>query len=166
MGANIGTTITAQLVAFKLDEIAPLFVFIGAAIVMFAKGKKRKDSVSDASSFREEKIKRENNIFKEGVRGRAGRHFGGREDIESVSRSGSGSRSRSRSGSGSRSRSRSGSGSRALSGDRAESGSRASSGSGSKSRSKSRSSQGSGSEESSEKFSTPQSFHDEDENSI
>ncbi len=43
MGANIGTTITAQLVAFKLDEIAPLFVFIGAAIVMFAKGKKRKE---------------------------------------------------------------------------------------------------------------------------
>lgn len=43
MGANIGTTITAQLVSFKLDEIAPLFVFIGAAIVMFAKGKKRKE---------------------------------------------------------------------------------------------------------------------------
>ena len=40
MGANIGTTITAQLVAFKLDEIAPLFVFTGAAIVMFAKNKK------------------------------------------------------------------------------------------------------------------------------
>ena len=30
MGANIGTTITAQLVAFKLDQIAPLFVFVGA----------------------------------------------------------------------------------------------------------------------------------------
>ncbi|MBX7358663.1 Na/Pi cotransporter family protein [Clostridium chauvoei] len=43
MGANIGTTITAQLVAFKLDTIAPLFVFVGAFIVMFAKGKKRKD---------------------------------------------------------------------------------------------------------------------------
>ncbi|MDZ5000481.1 sodium-dependent phosphate transporter, partial [Clostridium perfringens] len=43
MGANIGTTITAQLVAFKLDEIAPLFVFVGAFMVMFAKGKKRKD---------------------------------------------------------------------------------------------------------------------------
>ena len=43
MGANIGTTITAQLVAFKLDSIAPLFVFIGAFMVMFAKGKKRKD---------------------------------------------------------------------------------------------------------------------------
>ena len=43
MGANIGTTITAQLVAFKLDAIAPLFVFLGAFTVMFAKGKKRKD---------------------------------------------------------------------------------------------------------------------------
>lgn len=43
MGANIGTTITAQLVAFKLDSIAPLFVFLGAFTVMFAKGKKRKD---------------------------------------------------------------------------------------------------------------------------
>ncbi|MEG0133681.1 Na/Pi cotransporter family protein [Clostridium sp.] len=43
MGANIGTTITAQLVAFKLDTIAPLFVFFGAFMVMFAKGKKRKD---------------------------------------------------------------------------------------------------------------------------
>lgn len=43
MGANIGTTITAQLVAFKLDEIAPLFVFVGAAMVMLAKAKKRKD---------------------------------------------------------------------------------------------------------------------------
>ena len=43
MGANIGTTITAQLVAFKLDQIAPIFVFFGAFIVMFAKRKKRKE---------------------------------------------------------------------------------------------------------------------------
>ncbi|MGG7079383.1 Na/Pi cotransporter family protein [Clostridium sardiniense] len=43
MGANIGTTITAQLVAFKLDQIAPLFVFVGAAMVMLAKAKKRRD---------------------------------------------------------------------------------------------------------------------------
>ena len=41
MGANIGTTITAQLVAFKLDQIAPIFVFTGAAVVMFAKVKER-----------------------------------------------------------------------------------------------------------------------------
>lgn len=43
MGANIGTTITAQLVAFKLDEIAPVFVFIGAMMVMFVKVKKRRE---------------------------------------------------------------------------------------------------------------------------
>ncbi|WP_244834402.1 Na/Pi cotransporter family protein [Clostridium sp. BJN0001] len=43
MGANIGTTITAQLVAFKLDEIAPLFVFAGAILVMFAKAKRRRE---------------------------------------------------------------------------------------------------------------------------
>ncbi|MGN0027438.1 MAG: Na/Pi cotransporter family protein [Clostridium sp.] len=43
MGANIGTTITAQLVAFKLDDIAPLFVFVGAAIIMFAKKKQKRD---------------------------------------------------------------------------------------------------------------------------
>ena len=43
MGANIGTTITAQLVAFKLTDIAPLFVFVGAMIVMFAKMKKKKE---------------------------------------------------------------------------------------------------------------------------
>ena len=43
MGANIGTTITAQLVAFKLTDIAPLFVFVGAMIVMFAKMQKKKE---------------------------------------------------------------------------------------------------------------------------
>ena len=41
MGANIGTTITAQLVAFRLDEIAPLFIFAGTALIMFARAKKR-----------------------------------------------------------------------------------------------------------------------------
>ena len=39
MGANVGTTITAQLVAFKLDEIAPLFVIIGVVLLMSAKQK-------------------------------------------------------------------------------------------------------------------------------
>ncbi|MEG0641516.1 MAG: Na/Pi cotransporter family protein [Clostridium sp.] len=43
MGANIGTTITAQLVSFKLDQIAPIFVFVGALLVMFARGKTRKE---------------------------------------------------------------------------------------------------------------------------
>lgn len=40
MGANIGTTITAQLVAFKLDAIAPLFVFLGTIIIMISKVKR------------------------------------------------------------------------------------------------------------------------------
>jgi phosphate:Na+ symporter len=43
MGANIGTTITAQLLAFKLTDIAPLVLGIGAALVMFAKKKRTRD---------------------------------------------------------------------------------------------------------------------------
>jgi phosphate:Na+ symporter len=43
MGANIGTTVTAQLVAFKLDTIAPIFVAVGTGIVMFSKGKKNRE---------------------------------------------------------------------------------------------------------------------------
>ncbi|MGL4991794.1 MAG: Na/Pi cotransporter family protein [Sarcina sp.] len=43
MGANIGTTITAQLVAFKLTDYAPLFIAVGAIIVLSAKAKKRKE---------------------------------------------------------------------------------------------------------------------------
>lgn len=37
MGANIGTTITSQLVSFKLSDYAPIFLLIGAVIVMFIK---------------------------------------------------------------------------------------------------------------------------------
>jgi phosphate:Na+ symporter len=37
MGANIGTTITSQLVAFNLSEIAPLFLMAGVIMVMFCK---------------------------------------------------------------------------------------------------------------------------------
>lgn len=37
MGANIGTTITAQIVAFNLDSIAPVFVIIGVVMIMFFK---------------------------------------------------------------------------------------------------------------------------------
>ena len=43
MGANIGTTITAQLVAFKLDSVAPIFVFVGATMVMVAKVRKKRE---------------------------------------------------------------------------------------------------------------------------
>lgn len=37
MGANIGTTITGQLIAFNLSEIAPLFVLGGVIMVMSSK---------------------------------------------------------------------------------------------------------------------------------
>lgn len=37
MGANIGTTITGQLIAFKLSDIAPLFAFAGMLMVVFVK---------------------------------------------------------------------------------------------------------------------------------
>lgn len=37
MGANIGTTVTAQIVAFNLDSIAPLFVIAGVVMIMFFK---------------------------------------------------------------------------------------------------------------------------------
>lgn len=36
-GANIGTTITSQLVAFNLTGVAPLILFIGAVLLMFGK---------------------------------------------------------------------------------------------------------------------------------
>ncbi len=37
MGANIGTTITAQITAFNLGDYAPLILFIGAVMYMFMK---------------------------------------------------------------------------------------------------------------------------------
>lgn len=42
-GANIGTTITAQLIAFKLTKSAYFFVFIGSLIYLFAKKNKNKN---------------------------------------------------------------------------------------------------------------------------
>lgn len=42
LGANIGTTITSQLVSINLSEIAPIFVFGGAVAVMFAKNETTK----------------------------------------------------------------------------------------------------------------------------
>lgn len=35
MGANIGTTVTAQLVAFKLTDIAPVVVAVGVGLLLF-----------------------------------------------------------------------------------------------------------------------------------
>lgn len=37
MGANIGTTITSQLVSVKLSDYAPIFLLVGAVMVMFFK---------------------------------------------------------------------------------------------------------------------------------
>ncbi len=43
MGANIGTTITAQLITFDFDAIVPLFIAIGAFLVLFTKKKNPKE---------------------------------------------------------------------------------------------------------------------------
>ena len=37
MGANIGTTITGQLIALDVGAIAPIFAFLGVALIMFVK---------------------------------------------------------------------------------------------------------------------------------
>ena len=37
MGANIGTTITAQITAFDLSSITPLFLFLGVVLYIFVK---------------------------------------------------------------------------------------------------------------------------------
>ena len=36
-GANIGTTVTSQLISFNLSEIAPIFLLIGVLVMMFSK---------------------------------------------------------------------------------------------------------------------------------
>ena len=42
MGANIGTTITGQLIALDVGELAPLIAFIGVAAMVFVKNEKVK----------------------------------------------------------------------------------------------------------------------------
>lgn len=42
MGANIGTTITSQLVAFNLSQIAPIFLMFGVIVTMISKNNKVK----------------------------------------------------------------------------------------------------------------------------
>ena len=37
LGANVGTTFSAQLVAFRLDAYSPIFIFVGAIMYMFFK---------------------------------------------------------------------------------------------------------------------------------
>ncbi|MBS5939858.1 Na/Pi cotransporter family protein [Clostridium sp.] len=51
MGANIGTTITAQMVSFNLDAIAPIFIGVGAIVLLVAKKKKVRDIASIALGF-------------------------------------------------------------------------------------------------------------------
>lgn len=43
MGANIGTTVTAFLVSINIDALIPILLFIGAAMILFSKTKKRRD---------------------------------------------------------------------------------------------------------------------------
>lgn len=43
MGANVGTTITGQLIALDVSAIAPLIAFIGVALIMFSKKQKTTD---------------------------------------------------------------------------------------------------------------------------
>ena len=42
MGANVGTTITSQLVAFNLSQAAPVFLICGVVVTMFCKNQKIK----------------------------------------------------------------------------------------------------------------------------
>lgn len=43
MGANVGTTFSAQLVAFRIDAYAPLFIFVGVIMHVFFKQRRVKN---------------------------------------------------------------------------------------------------------------------------
>ncbi len=51
MGANIGTTITAQMVSFDLEAIAPLAVGLGVAVWLFASNRKVKTAAEIVIGF-------------------------------------------------------------------------------------------------------------------
>lgn len=51
MGANIGTTITAQIVSFDFSAIAPLIIGVGAIVVLFSRKKRTKDIAHIALGF-------------------------------------------------------------------------------------------------------------------
>ena len=40
MGANIGTTITAQIIAFRIQKFAPLLIALGCILMLFSKSKR------------------------------------------------------------------------------------------------------------------------------
>ena len=46
-GANIGTTITSQLVSFNLSEAAPAFLLVGVLAMMLGKGKRNIDKIGE-----------------------------------------------------------------------------------------------------------------------
>ncbi|MCL1882377.1 MAG: Na/Pi cotransporter family protein [Defluviitaleaceae bacterium] len=43
MGANVGTTFSAQLIALNINEIAPMFIFIGVVMYVFIKSSRIKN---------------------------------------------------------------------------------------------------------------------------
>ena len=43
LGANIGTTITSQLVSFNISKYASVILLAGVVLLMFAKKEKNKD---------------------------------------------------------------------------------------------------------------------------
>lgn len=43
MGANVGTTITSQIIAFKLTDIAPIAIGLGVVMKLILKSKKKRD---------------------------------------------------------------------------------------------------------------------------
>lgn len=51
LGSNIGTTITAQMVSLKLEVIAPIFIGIGAIVIVVTKNKRVKDLAYIALGF-------------------------------------------------------------------------------------------------------------------
>jgi len=51
LGANIGTTITAQIIAFKVERIAPLFLFLGVVFTTFVRGRTVKKAGSIVLGF-------------------------------------------------------------------------------------------------------------------
>ncbi|WP_346937040.1 Na/Pi cotransporter family protein [Clostridium sp.] len=51
MGANIGTTVTAQLITFDFSAITPVFIAGGAILVLFSKNKKLNEGGSIALGF-------------------------------------------------------------------------------------------------------------------
>lgn len=51
LGANIGTTVTAQLIAFNVTAVAPIFIGLGTIMALFAKKKKHRDIGSIVLGF-------------------------------------------------------------------------------------------------------------------